>query len=75
MPELNSEPFEISLRFYCAIESNALRLETDAQKDQLLAASLQHPGHRRRQNLLVQAQRDDAARFRNFLAQTRIRNR
>ncbi len=73
IPTLNSEPYEISLRFYCALEAKALSLEADAQKDELFAASLHHPGHRHRQNLLIQAQRDDAGRFRNFLARTRIR--
>jgi hypothetical protein len=73
LPKLICEPYEITLRFYCALEAKALSLEADAQKDELFAASLNHPGHRHRQNLLIQAQRDDADRFRDFLARTRIR--
>jgi hypothetical protein len=72
---LKGEPYEISVRFYVALWSNALRLEADADKDELAAASLQHPGHLQRQKLLVQAQRQDAARLRNFLADTRIRSK
>jgi hypothetical protein len=70
-----SEPYEISVRFYIALWANALRLEADADKDELAAASLEHPGHLQRQKLLVQAQREDAARFRNFLADTCIRSK
>jgi hypothetical protein len=74
-PQLNNEPYEISVRFYCALRAKAARLEADACKDELVAASLEHPGHRQRQKLLIQAQREDAARFRNFLAGTRIRSK
>jgi hypothetical protein len=74
-PQLSSEPHEISVRFYLALQSKALRLEADARKDELAAASLEHPGHLQRQRLLVQAQREDAARFRTFLAGTRIRGK
>lgn len=74
-PQLKSEPFEISVRFYGALRGKALRLEADARKDELAAASLEHPGHLERQNLLVQAQREEAAHLRNFLAGTRIRRK
>ncbi len=70
-----SEPYEISVRFYIALWANALRLEGDADKDEQAAAALEHPGHLQRQKLLVQAQREDAARFRTFLAGTRIRSK
>lgn len=73
--QLDSEPYEISLRFYGALRAKALRLEADARKDELVAASLEHPGHLQRQKLLVHAQRQDAARFRNFLAGTRVRSK
>jgi hypothetical protein len=71
---LKSEPYEISVRFYIALWANALRLEAAADRDELSAASLEDPGHLQRQKLLVQVQREDAARFRNFLADTRIRS-
>ncbi len=74
-PKLTAEPYEISLRFHCALWANVFRLEANALKDELFAASLHNLGHRRRQNRLVQAQRDEAGRFRNFLAATRIRVR
>lgn len=74
-PQLHSEPYEITVRFYDALRAKGLRLEADAQQDELVAATLEHPGHLQRQKLLVQAQREDAARFRNFLAATRIRSK
>jgi hypothetical protein len=73
--QLKSEPYEISVRFYDALRAKALRLEADADQDELVAASLEHPGHLKRQKLLIQTQREDAARFRNFLAGTRIRSK
>ncbi len=72
-PKHTSEPFEISLRFHCALWTLVCRLEANARKDELFADSLEHLGHRQRQKLLVQAQREEARRFRNFLAGTRIR--
>jgi len=74
-PKLDREPYEISVRVYLALWAKVLSLEADAQTDELFAASLEDPGHRRRQNLLAQVQRDDAGRFRNFLADARIRVR
>jgi hypothetical protein len=71
--KLNSEPYEISARFYRALRAIALSLEADAEKDELFASSLEHPGHLLRQKFLIQAQRDEAGRLRNFLAETRIR--
>ncbi len=73
MPKLNSEPYEISVRFYRALRAKVLSLEADAEKDELFASSLEHPGHLLRQKFLIQAQRDEAGRLRNFLAETRIR--
>lgn len=71
--KLHSEPFEIGPRFYHALETKVLSLEDDAQKDEAFASSLEHPGHLRRQKLLIQAQRDKAQRLRNFLAAALIR--
>jgi len=70
--QLDSEPYQISVRFYDALWAQAARLEADARKDELAAASIKNPGHLHRQKLLVQAQREHAARFRNFLARTRV---
>jgi hypothetical protein len=73
--QLKSEPHEISVRFYDALRAKALRLEADAHQDELVAASLEHPGHLERQRQLIKTQREDAARFRNFLTGTRIRSK
>jgi hypothetical protein len=67
------EPYEISLRFYHALHARAASLEADAEKDESFASSLEDPGHLLRQRLLIQAQRDEAGRLRDFLAKTRIR--
>lgn len=71
--KLNSEPYEISARFYRALQEKASSLEDDAQKDEVFALSLENPDHLQRQSLLIKAQRDKAQRFRNFLAGARIR--
>jgi hypothetical protein len=55
------------------MRAKALSLEANARQDELFAASLEDPNHRERQNRLVQAQREQAERFRNFLADTRMR--
>lgn len=75
LPKLQIEPYEISIRFYCALREKGLRLEAQARKDELFAASLKHPGHLQRHNRLILAQREDAARIRDFLADSRIRIR
>jgi hypothetical protein len=72
-PDLHSEPYEVSPRFYAAMQAKALSLEANARQDELFAASLEDPNHRERQNRLVQAQREQAERLRNFLADTRMR--
>jgi hypothetical protein len=73
--KLKSEPYEISIRFYCTLREKGLRLEAQARKDELFATLLEHPGHRRRHYRLIQAQREDAERIRDFLADTRVRIR
>ncbi len=75
LPNLPDEPYEVSPRFYTAMLAKALTLEANARRDELVAASLEHPGHRERQNRLVLAQREQAARLRNFLADARTRVR
>jgi hypothetical protein len=71
--KLDTEPYQISARLYRAIQERAQHLEEDARNDETFAASLEHPGHLQRQNLLIQAQRDQAERFRSFLATAQIR--
>jgi hypothetical protein len=75
LPKIESEPHEISIRFYCALLERSLRLEAQARKDELFAISLEHPDHRRRHLCLIRAQREHAARIRDFLADSRIRIR
>jgi hypothetical protein len=43
LPKLESEPYENSIHFYCALREKGLRLEAQARKDELFAASLEHP--------------------------------
>ena len=69
----SSEPYEITARFYLALQEKAGRLENDAEKDEAFAASLEHPDHLVRQALLVQVQRERAQRLRGFLANSRMR--
>jgi hypothetical protein len=70
---LDREPYEISPRFYRALQAKALTLENDARQDEAFAATLENPDHLQRQNLLIDTQRDQAKRLRDFLAATRIR--
>ncbi len=66
------EPYELSPRFHRALQAKVLCLEVDALRDELFALTLSHPEHIRRHRVLVQAQRDEAARLRDFLARTRV---
>jgi hypothetical protein len=70
---LNHEPYEISARFYRALLVKALHLEVDALRDEMAAATMDNPDQLRRQRLLVQAQRDEADRLRDFLTATSLR--
>ena len=67
------EPYEISSRFYRALHAKVLSLENDARQDEAFAATLENPDHFQRQNLLIDTQRDQARRLRDFLAASRIR--
>jgi hypothetical protein len=67
------EPYEISSRFYRALQAKALTLENDARQDEAFAATLENPDHLQRQILLIETQRDQAKRLRDFLAASRIR--
>ena len=71
--KLAREPYQISARFYRAMQAKALTLEVDALRDELAAATIENPDQLRRQRLLIQAQRDEAERLRDFLTATRIR--
>jgi hypothetical protein len=70
---LDHEPYHISPRFYQALQKKALSLENDAQNDEAFASTLDNPGHLERHNRLIQAQRDQARRLRDFLAASEIR--
>jgi hypothetical protein len=71
--KLASEPYHLSARFYRAMQAKALMLEIDALRDELAAASIDNPGQLGRQQLLIQAQRDEAERLRDFLTRTCVR--
>jgi hypothetical protein len=70
---VSHEPYEISARFYRALLVKALHLEVDALRDEMAAATMDNPDQLRRQRLLVQAQRDEADRLRDFLTATSLR--
>ena len=67
------EPYQISLRLYRALQAKAVLLEVDALRDELAATSMQDSGQIQRHQLLIQAQRDEADRLRDFLTRTRVR--
>jgi hypothetical protein len=67
------EPYQISSRFFLAMQVKALSLEANALHDELLSASITNMDQLRRQRLLIQAQRDEAERLRDFLKYTSIR--
>jgi hypothetical protein len=73
IPNLDCEPYEISPRFYRALQAKALSLENDARQDEAFAVTLENPDHLQRQNLLIDTQRDQAKRLRDFLAASRTR--
>lgn len=67
------DPYQISHRLHRAIQTKALTLEVDALRDELVAHAIDHPDQLRRQRLLIQAQRDEAERLRDFLNRTSVR--
>jgi hypothetical protein len=71
--KISREPYEISLRFYRAMEAKALLLDVDALRDEVAACSMEDPDQLRRQRTLIQAQRDEAERLRDFLSRTSLR--
>jgi hypothetical protein len=72
-PNSAREPYQISLRFYRALRAKAALLEIGALRDELAIATMDNPDQLRRQRLLIQAQRDEAERFRGFLTRTSVR--
>lgn len=64
------EGFEISPRFRRSIEDRILRLEQDADRDEVKVAELSDGDHIRRQMRLVALQRAEAHRMRSFLRHT-----
>jgi hypothetical protein len=67
------EPYQIGERLYRALQTKALRLEVDALRDELVMCGMENADQLRRQRLLIQAQRDEAERFRDFLTRSSIR--
>lgn len=61
------ETVEISSRFRKSLEDRIVRLERDADADEMQIDSLNHPDHIRRQRRLVVAERTEALRMRIFL--------
>ena len=73
-PDLLREPIQVSPRFRSAIEARILELERNAARDERVLASLTHPDHRRRHQMLVDKQLDKAFRLREMLAQVCARS-
>jgi len=72
--ENHYDPYHISQRLHRAIQAKALLLEIDALRDELAACAIENPDQLRRQRLLIQAQRDEADRLRDFLTRTSVRS-
>lgn len=70
---MTREPYQISERFYHAMHAKALTLEVNALRDEIAARTVENPGHLRRLRLLIQAQRDEASRLRDFLTRASVR--
>jgi hypothetical protein len=69
---VNPEPYQLSARFHRALQTKALILEVDALRDELAANTIFDQDQLRRHRLLIQAQRDEAARLRDFLTRTQV---
>ncbi len=67
------ESYEISPRFRQSIEQRIVRLERDAETDELALANLVHEDHLRRHRRLIVVQRTEALRMRLFLDRSRTR--
>ncbi len=67
---LTREPYQLSPRFFRAMQAKALALEANALRDELDVNTFEHPDQIRRHRLLIQAQRDEAERLRDFLQRT-----
>jgi hypothetical protein len=72
-PNFSLERYQISLRFYRALQAKAILLEVEALGDEFAVAAIGNPDQLRRQRLLIQAQRDEAERLREFLTRTSVR--
>ena len=68
----NREPYHVTPRFYRAMQSKVLKLQVDALCDELVAVGITNADQLRRQRLLIQAQRDEADRLRDFLSFTTV---
>jgi hypothetical protein len=71
--DLTHEPYQISQRFYHSMQAKAVTLEVNALRDELAARMVDDPGQLRRLQLLIQAQRDEASRLRDFLTRACVR--
>jgi len=65
-----SEPYRVSERFRLTLESTILELEAGARRDERALQLITDPDHRRRQQLLIDAQLERAFRLRELLART-----
>lgn len=72
-PSSHIEPLRVSARFQLTLRYAIGALEASAADDERRLPALDDPDHRRRQQLLVDAQLDRAFRLNELLARTAIR--
>lgn len=68
-----SEPIHVSARFRVTLESAIAALDVGAARDEQMIPLLTDVDHRRRQRLLIGAQRLRAQQLRELLARTILR--
>jgi hypothetical protein len=67
-----TERYQISGRFFRSMQARALTLEVNAVRDEVAARTVDNPDQLRRLRWLIQAQRDEASRLRDFLTRASV---
>lgn len=72
-PLCTSEPFHVSARFRLTMEIAIRDLVAAAARDERLVSLLDDPGHRRRQQRLVESQLERAFQLHELLSRSCVR--